>query len=359
MSKASTGFGLRRGAPQDQSTLASTAGHIAAGIPATATLDRLQANIFIADTKLNLVYINPKANETLRKLGSEIEKAFRVRLSDVAGGSIHRFHKDPQRIERILHEPGFRPHDAQFSFGSVTLSAHINQICGTDGEIVGYVVAWEDVTAEVTAQAEAVMAAARLAQTLAKTEEITVALRSVSESMEQMSTATEEIARSGSDTTSMVATTVSVVAAASQTMTDLSGASARIDEVAKTIAAIASQTNLLALNATIEAARAGDAGKGFAVVANEVKELAGQTRTATERIAEMIRDVQALSQAASSAMDDISDMVEKVSAGQNSVAAAVEEQTATNQEINRSLADAAHKAQTVTSEVAAYVNAGN
>ena len=60
-------------------------------------------------------------------------------------------------------------------------------------------------------------------------------------------------------------------------MRDLANAAQHIDEVVKSIEAIAKQTSLLALNATIEAARAGEAGRGFAVVANEMKELARQT----------------------------------------------------------------------------------
>lgn len=68
----------------------------------------------------------------------------------------------------------------------------------------------------------------------------------------------------------------------------LTDASLRIGGVVKLISQIAGQTNLLALNATIEAARAGEAGKGFAVVAAEVKNLAHQTKDATEQIASEI-----------------------------------------------------------------------
>ena len=64
-----------------------------------------------------------------------------------------------------------------------------------------------------------------------------------------------------------------------------------LDELAPivtSISRIAAQTGMLALNAAIEAARAGDAGRGFAVVAAEVKKLASDTRTATERASGMM-----------------------------------------------------------------------
>jgi methyl-accepting chemotaxis protein len=58
----------------------------------------------------------------------------------------------------------------------------------------------------------------------------------------------------------------------------------RVDGVLGLIENVALQTRMLAFNATLESARAGDQGRGFAVVAGAVKDLARQTRDATQDI---------------------------------------------------------------------------
>jgi methyl-accepting chemotaxis protein len=88
-------------------------------------------------------------------------------------------------------------------------------------------------------------------------------------------------------------TTVEKIAAESvREITALNGQMKEISSIVKMIADISSQTNLLALNAAIEAARAGEHGRGFAVVASEVRNLAGESKTATNDIENLISSIQ-------------------------------------------------------------------
>jgi methyl-accepting chemotaxis protein len=132
-------FGLFRSDNGRSALLKSSAGLL-------SCLENVQANVLMADENFNLIYANPSAVKTLETIKEQVYEAFGVSINEIVGGSIHRFHKDPQRIERLLRNPSALPHTAEFSFGDVTLAANINSISDSGGKVSGYVVNWEDVS---------------------------------------------------------------------------------------------------------------------------------------------------------------------------------------------------------------------
>ncbi len=81
------------------------------------------------------------------------------------------------------------------------------------------------------------------------------------------------------------------VGSSAETIKELHEMARRIGQFVVTIAGISRRTKLLALNAGIEAARAGEAGRGFAVVAAEIRVLSESSRDATEKISNIISDI--------------------------------------------------------------------
>lgn len=100
------------------------------------------------------------------------------------------------------------------------------------------------------------------------------------------------------------------VAESDRIIRELHERSLEIGEISGAIREIASQTNLLALNASIEAARAGEHGQGFSVVAGEVRKLAEQSESFTQRIFSLIAEIREGAESSVTTMTRVSEEVE-------------------------------------------------
>ena len=154
------------------------------------------------------------------------------------------------------------------------------------------------ITDTISASSDEAASQAQLAER--NVQEVTTSIRQMSQNASQSASASAralEASRQGeaavTDTLEGMQGIRREVQAISKRIKSLGDRSLEISEIVDTISNISSQTNLLALNAAIEASGAGEAGSRFAIVASEVRKLAEDSERATQRIAGLIKNVQA------------------------------------------------------------------
>jgi len=273
-------------------------------------LDVVGACVMIADNDLVLRYANRAAMAKLRELAPAIEAEFGITLGEMLNGSIHRFHRNPARVEEILSGFAF-PHEATIEFGPIRLRTSIDVLV-LDGVKVGYMATFDDISSLVLAESRSVHLGAQLSAAASAVGELEGSIAEISSNASGAAHLAGKAQAEAREITSCVR--------------ELHERRDAIEASLASILDVAKQTNLLALNATIEAARAGEYGKGFAVVAGEVKQLANQTSGVTVEISAKMTEVTASIGEVERRIEALKSSMEDISARQSGIAGAVEEQ---------------------------------
>ena len=196
-------------------------------------LDAVSACVVVADRALTLRWRNRAAATLLRAIEPELRASFGVALDEMVGGSVHRFHRDPERIERLLADDAGTtfPHQARFDIGAATLRASIDRLV-TGGHHLGYLVTLEDSSALQTQQAV--------------TESLGIQLTTAASAIEELNLSITEISVNASRAAQLATTAALETGRISAEAADLDARRVEIDDAIGSIDAIAAQTNLLA-----------------------------------------------------------------------------------------------------------------
>jgi ligand-binding sensor protein len=150
----------------------------------------------------------------------------------------------------------------------------------------------------------------------------------LSESFEQISSATEQLASSSMEVTE----TQTLL---NNEILNVQQLSNEINVILGYIQNISNQTKMLGLNASIEAARVGDLGKGFGVVASEIRKLSESSKETTSSIADLLGKIQISIDSTIQASNTTLNITEQQSAAIEETNASVEEVTTFTMELNK------------------------
>ncbi len=113
-----------------------------------AMLENAPTNLLLANEDLEIVYVNPASEKTLKT----IEKLLPVSADKVLGSNIDIFHKNPAYQRKLLSNPKNLPHRANIHIGDETADLLVTAIYDEQKNYLGPMVTWEIITDKLKAE---------------------------------------------------------------------------------------------------------------------------------------------------------------------------------------------------------------
>jgi methyl-accepting chemotaxis protein len=109
-----------------------------------AALDKISANVMIADADFNIKYMNPAVTAFLKEAEADVRKELpHFDTTKLIGANIDIFHKDPGRQRRMLSALS-TAHKAMIQVGTRSFDLAASPLFGRGGKRIGVVVEWTD-----------------------------------------------------------------------------------------------------------------------------------------------------------------------------------------------------------------------
>lgn len=118
-----------------------------------SALEGSTSNIMMCDADLNIVYANPAVTAMFSSRQSALRAIWpSLDSNNLVGQCIDQFHRNPAHQRGLLSDASRLPAKAEITVGDVEFEVNASYVAGPDGEYMGNMVEWKDITEEKDAE---------------------------------------------------------------------------------------------------------------------------------------------------------------------------------------------------------------
>ncbi|MGD8784714.1 MAG: methyl-accepting chemotaxis protein [Thioalkalispiraceae bacterium] len=118
-----------------------------------SAVDGAEANLMLCDEDLNITYANPAVVSMLANRQTELRKIWpSLDVNNLIGTCIDGFHKNPAHQRALLADKSRLPATAEIKVGDLEFRVNATMITGPNGEYMGNMVQWGDITEQKDAE---------------------------------------------------------------------------------------------------------------------------------------------------------------------------------------------------------------